>query len=70
MEPLLSYDEFRTGYEFADIFWMIRSPSDDSRDWPKGISRHTVLGKWREIKLEMYAEYKRAYHEYHEEVPF
>jgi len=55
------YKAFRTGLTFQDVFQMVWSHSDDPKDWPKGKAggrRHTVLGKWREIKLEMWDRYK------------
>jgi hypothetical protein len=52
------YNKFRTGLKFEDVFWMLRVSSEDSKDWHKGITRHTVLGKWREIKLIMWEEAK------------
>jgi hypothetical protein len=53
----LPYDQFRTGFTFADVRLMLWSFSDDSRDWHPGVSRRTVLGKWREIKINMYDRY-------------
>ena len=64
-EEAKAYNQFKTGLTFAEIFWMLRSPSEDSKDWPKGISRHTVLGKWRQIKLIMWEEIK-----YHHQLEF
>lgn len=46
-----SYADFRTGFSFADIRRMLR----DGRD-RKHVTRHTVLGKWREIKLAMFEQ--------------
>ena len=56
----MTYQEFRTGFTFADIRQMLWSYSDDPRDWHKGVTRRTVLGKWREIKLRMWDEYKHT----------
>lgn len=51
----LTYEEFRTGYTFADVYHMI---------WTrKHKRRRGVLGYWRELKLKMYAEYLRGFHE-------
>lgn len=73
MSDSAEYKAFRTGLTFQDVYQMIWSYSDDSKDWPKGEAsakmrkdgtkktsgrRHTVLGKWREIKLEMWYRYK------------
>lgn len=69
---LVSYDEFRTGLTFQQVYSLIWSYSEDSKQWPKGKAtpsqrkdgkgktsgrRHTVLGKWRQIKQEMYNYY-------------
>ena len=54
---LISYKDFRTGLKYRDVYEMLWSYSEDNKDWHPGISRHTVLGKWHEIKLEMYEEY-------------
>jgi hypothetical protein len=35
---------------------MLWSWSTDNRDWPN-VTRHTVLGRWRQLKLQMYAQY-------------
>lgn len=48
-----AYRRFSTGYTFADIRQMLWSYSDDPKDW-KNVTRHTVLGRWRELKLEMW----------------
>lgn len=48
---LLSYERFRTGLKYRDVYMMLW-------DRPRK-SRHTVLGKWREIKQAEYAEYLR-----------
>ena len=53
---LEAYDIFRSGYTFLDVRQMLWSYSDDSRDWPN-VSRHTVLGYWRQLKLELWEHY-------------
>jgi hypothetical protein len=62
-QELVEYRAFRTGYTFEDIRQMLWSYSDNPNDWPN-VSRHTVLGKWREIKLEMWEHHKRCKEEY------
>lgn len=53
----MSYDQFRTGLTYRDVYGMV---------WERKYKRRgTVLGKWRQIKLEMYEEYLRR-----EAVPF
>ena len=54
---LQEYREFRTGLTFRDVRQMLWSYSDNPKDWPN-VTRHTVLGKWWEIKLEMWHTYK------------
>lgn len=52
----ISYSDFRTGMSYRDVFeqfWVI--DSDPSR-W-KNKRRNTVLGRWREIKLTMWADH-------------
>jgi hypothetical protein len=35
---------------------MLWSQSEDYRDW-RHVTRHTVLGKWHEIKLKMWDDF-------------
>jgi hypothetical protein len=56
-EELAAYRAFRTGLTFADVRQMLWSCSDDPKDWPN-VTRHTVLGLWRQLKLEMWERYK------------
>lgn len=52
--PPLTYDQFRTGYTFRDVYYMIYTRTHKRR--------RGVLGYWRELKQKMYAEYLREYH--------
>jgi len=45
----IPYNKFRTGRTYREVYHMIYG-----RRWKR---RHGVLGKWREIKLAMYAQY-------------
>ncbi len=45
----LTYSEFRTGLTYLEVYYMLWNR--------KRKRRHTVLGKWHEIKQAMYAEY-------------
>jgi hypothetical protein len=45
----MSYDEFKTGLSFREVYYMIWG-----RKWKR---RHGVLGKWHELKKAMYLEY-------------
>ena len=52
----LKYRDFRTGLTYSavrDTYWVA---DPDSAKW-KYKRRNTVLGKWREIKKEMWAEH-------------
>lgn len=51
----VTYEAFRTGLTFGDVYRMLWG-----RRWKR---RRTVLGKWREIKVQMYAEYLRRWDE-------
>lgn len=61
MEPI-SYKDFRTNLTFFDVRQMLWSYSENYKDW-KHVSRHTVLGKWHELKLKMYAYYLMEFEE-------
>lgn len=52
----LTYSQLRTGFTFEDVYQMFWVGSEDPKDW-KYKRRHTVLGKWHEIKLDMWAEH-------------
>jgi hypothetical protein len=62
-----SYENFRTGLTFRDVRGIL--DMEKRRKYDNGeymwITRHTVLGKWHEIKLRMYREEK----EYIESIP-
>jgi len=62
-DELEEYQKFRTGLTFKDVRQMLWSYSDDSKDWPQ-VTRHTVLGKWRELKLAMWEDYKQRSNSY------
>lgn len=52
----ISYDQFRTGLTYRDVYELFCTGSDDPVDW-RYKRRHTVLGKWREIKQQMWREH-------------
>ena len=52
----LKYQDFRTGLTFSEVRNLYWVANPDSDTW-KYKRRNTVLGKWREIKLEMWAEH-------------
>lgn len=48
----MTYAEFRTGLTYRDVYGML---------WDRKYKRRrTVLGKWRQIKLEMWDEFLRC----------
>lgn len=53
---MLTYEQFRTGLTFGEVRSWLWSPSPDPRDWPR-VTRHTVLGRWRQHKRELYDRY-------------
>ena len=58
-EELNEYRRFRTGLTFRDVRQMLWSYDDDPKTW-RHVTRRTVLGKWREIKLKMWSAYQSA----------
>ncbi|HET7036573.1 MAG TPA: hypothetical protein VFI42_12895 [Thermomicrobiaceae bacterium] len=55
----MTYAEFRTGLRYRDVYHMLWSGSDDPRDW-RYKRRHTVLGFWHQIKLQLWQQYLDA----------
>lgn len=55
----LTYEQFRTGLTFREVRRMLWVHSDDPRDW-KYKRRRTVLGFWRQLKLQLWAQYQDA----------
>jgi len=54
--PRLSYDRFRTGLSYQDVYRMLWVNSDDPKKW-RYKRRGTVLGTWRSIKLGLWDRY-------------
>lgn len=50
------YDNFRTGLKYRDVREMFWVESDDPQEW-RYKRRHTILGKWRQIKQEMWEQH-------------
>ncbi len=57
----ISYEDFRTGLTFADVRELLKYEQDQA--YENGtymfVSRSTVLGRWYQIKQQMYEQYKR-----------
>ena len=51
-----SYDDMRTGHTYQSIYEMLWSGNEDSSTWVYK-RRHTILGKWHQIKLEMWDDH-------------
>jgi len=56
----MDYDDFRTGYTFTEIRRMLALEQKRKR---RGfeymfVTRKTVLGRWHQLKQEMYQQYK------------
>ena len=49
----LTYRKLKTGLRYHDIFVLLMDYSEDPDEW-KYKRRHTVLGKWFEIKQQMW----------------
>lgn len=52
----LTYDRLRTGYTYSDIYMMFWSGDEDSTTWVNK-RRHTILGRWHQIKVGMWDEH-------------
>ncbi len=52
----LVYAQFRTGFTFQDIVDMFWVTTNDSTQW-KYKRRHAILGRWHQIKLEMWDQH-------------
>ena len=57
----ISYEDFRTGLTFADVRELLKYEQDQA--YENGtymfVSRSTVLGRWHQMKQQMYEQYKR-----------
>lgn len=52
----MRYGDFRTGLTYEDIFLMLWRPAGNPSEWIYK-RRHTVLGKWNQVKREMWAQH-------------
>jgi hypothetical protein len=61
------YKEFRTGLSFKDIRKDLKVEQERKyRDYNEYmfVTRHTVLGRWREIKLKMFSQFQKDLEKY------
>lgn len=54
----LTYESFRTGLTYREVYRMLWSPSSDPREW-RHKGRGSVLGLWHQLKREMWREVER-----------
>lgn len=52
----ISYGDFKTGYTYDEVYQMFWVSEYDSSKW-KYKRRNTILGKWHQIKQEMWAHH-------------
>jgi len=50
-----NYSDFRTGLDFATVRQMLWVHNDDPKTW-RYKRRRTVLGFWRQLKQQLYAQ--------------
>lgn len=50
------YKNLRTGHSYQEVYVLLWVPNPDPRTW-KYKRRHTVLGKWHQLKMELWAEH-------------
>ena len=50
------YENFRTGLSFVEVWEMLKIEKMEGKR--SQITRHTVLGRWHEIKLRMFGEWQ------------
>lgn len=65
----LRYEDFRTGYKYADVYSMLWSGSEDPQTW-KYKRRNTVLGLWHMLKEQMWEHHLEMCEYYMPELPF
>jgi hypothetical protein len=69
MEPL-PYHEFRLGLSFRDVremLWIERREAREQGGARRWVTRSTVLGRMRELKLSMYRQYLQEIAELNDE---
>lgn len=52
-----TYGRFRTGLTYRDVWLMFWTPPDAERSEWKHKRRRTVLGKWHQIKRELWSHH-------------
>lgn len=65
-EPFLTYQEYRTGETFGTVAMALREEARlifENEGRRMFITRHTILGRWHQMKVTNYAAYVRWYQE-------
>jgi hypothetical protein len=55
----ICYEDFKTGFTYADVYAMLWSGSEDPSTW-KYKRRRTVLGLWHSLKSQMWEAHLAA----------
>jgi len=55
----LAYDAFRSGLTYAEVYAQFWVDDDDPSTWCNK-RRRTVLGRWHELKLDLWTEHLDA----------
>jgi hypothetical protein len=53
------YKDFKTGLDFVQVWEILKN--EQLHEKRKHVTRHTILGKWHEIKLRMWNDYLEQY---------
>jgi len=65
LETPIPYDKFPTDLSFKDVYYILKGEADSKYERTQEytfITKHTILGRWREIKLLMYSEYLKEFY--------
>jgi DNA-binding transcriptional MerR regulator len=63
----ITYNQFRTGYTFKEIRRMLKIESERKfreRNEIMYVTRHTVLGRWKQLKEEMWNQFQKDIERY------
>ncbi len=58
------YAEFRSGLTFSEVRYtlMVEQHAARARGEDMYVTRHTVMGRWKQLKLAMWAAHKKEEH--------
>ena len=55
----LTYESMRTGLSYSEVYMMLWSFDEDSSTW-RYKRRHTVLGLWRSVKIDLWHHHLKS----------